>query len=127
MKKEKFHIEYIFEKVSLLSLWNHVTSPPGLAEWFAEKVEINKDIYIFTWSGTVQRARVIAIMPHEFIRFQWDDEEDSSAYFEFRMRITELTGSTVFEITDFAFAAEKADAIHLWETQIETLKRTLGI
>lgn len=127
MKKEKFHIEYIFEKVSLLSLWNHVTSPPGLMEWFAEKVEIDNDIYTFTWNGAAQSARVVAMIPHEFIRFQWDDEEDPSAYFEFRMRITELTGSTVFEITDFAFASEKADAIHLWETQIETLKRTLGI
>lgn len=127
MKKEKFHIEYIFEKVSFLSLWNHVTSPPGLSEWFAEKVEIDKDVYEFTWSGSSQIARVIDCSAHEFIRFRWEDEEDPAAYFEFRMRTTELTGSTVFEVTDFAVASEKADAIYLWETQIETLKRTLGI
>ena len=26
MKKEKFHIEYIFDKVSRRSLWNHLTT-----------------------------------------------------------------------------------------------------
>ena len=36
MKKEKFHIEYIFDKVSRRSLWNHLTTPPGLSAWFAD-------------------------------------------------------------------------------------------
>ena len=127
MEKEKFHIEYVFDKVSLLSLWNHVTSPLGLSEWFSDKVDINGDIYTFSWKEATQEARVIAYIPGEFIRFRWDDEESESAYFEFKMRTTELTGSTVFEVTDFAIPAEKGDSIHLWETQIETLKRTLGI
>ena len=127
MEKEKFHIEYVFDKVSLLSLWNHVTSPLGLSEWFSDKVSINGDVYTFFWKGVSQNAVVIAHVPGEFIRFQWDDEEDDSAYFEFRMRTTELTGSAVFEVTDFATPPEKGDAIRLWETQIETLKRTLGI
>ena len=127
MEKEKFHIEYVFDKVSLLSLWNHVTSPVGLSEWFSDKVGIVGDTYTFSWKGVTQTARVINQIPGEVIRFQWDDEEADSTYFEFKMRITELTGSTVFEITDFAFPAEKGDAIHLWETQVETLKRTLGI
>ena len=126
MEKEKFHIEYVFDKVSLLSLWNHVTSPLGLSEWFSDKVNINGDVYTFSWNGASQEARVIAHVPGEVIRFQWDDDEDP-AYFEFKMRTTELTGSAVFEITDFALPAEKGDAIRLWETQVETLKRTLGI
>lgn len=128
MKKEKFHIEYVFDKVSLLSLWNHVTSPIGLSDWFADKVDIDGDMYTFSWGGAVrQLAQVIEENPNELIRFRWEDEEDPSAYFGFKIRITELTGCTIFEITDFATAAEKADAIHLWETQVEILKRTLGI
>ena len=127
MKKEKFHIEYVFDKVSLLSLWNHVTTPLGLTDWFANKVEIEGNKYTFSWGKVRQSARMIEECPNESIRFRWEDEEDPSVYFGFKMRITELTGSAVFEITDFAPAAEKADAIHLWETQVETLKRTLGI
>ena len=47
MKKEKFHIEYIFDKVSRRSLWNHLTTPPGLSAWFADDVIINGNIYVF--------------------------------------------------------------------------------
>ena len=126
-KKEKFHIEYVFDNVSLLSLWNHVTTPFGLSDWFADSVKITGSVYTFSWQKIKQSAQVIEEEPHELIRFRWEDEEASDAYFGFRIRVIELTGSTVFEITDFALPAEKADAIHLWETQVETLKRTLGI
>ena len=47
MKKEKFHIEYIFDKVSRRSLWNHLTTPPGLSAWFADDVTINDNTYVF--------------------------------------------------------------------------------
>lgn len=40
MKKEKFHIEYIFDKVSRRSLWNHLTTALGLSAWFADEVII---------------------------------------------------------------------------------------
>jgi hypothetical protein len=45
----------------------------------------------------------------------------------FQIFTHELTGSTSLQITDFAEANEKHDSIDLWDTQIETLKRTLGI
>ena len=49
MKKEKFHIEYIFDKVSNRSLWNHLTTALGLSSWFADTVDIRGNIYTFTW------------------------------------------------------------------------------
>ena len=100
MKKEKFHIEYIFDKVSRRSLWNHLTTPPGLSAWFADDVIINGNIYVFKWN---------------------------KAYFEFQIHSHELTGSTSLQITDFAEQDEKKDSIDLWDTQVEELKRTLGI
>ena len=45
MKKEKFHIEYIFDKVSKRSLWNHVTSALGLSSWFADEVTIHGNTF----------------------------------------------------------------------------------
>ncbi|MCS3062583.1 START-like domain-containing protein [Parabacteroides distasonis] len=50
MKKEKFHIEYIFDKVSRRSLWNHLTTALGLSAWFADEVIINDNLYTFKWS-----------------------------------------------------------------------------
>ena len=92
MKKEKFHIEYIFDKVSRRSLWNHLTTPPGLSAWFADDVIINGNIYVFKWNKAEQEAEVLSIKPEMSIRYRWMDEEDENAYFEFQIHSHELTG-----------------------------------
>lgn len=127
MKKEKFHIEYVFDKVSKRSLWNQITTPPGLSAWFADDVTINDTTYTFKWDKTEEEAEVLFLKPEVTIRFRWTDEEDENAYFEFFIHTIELTGSTSLEITDFAEPDEKTDSIELWDTQVEALKRTLGI
>ena len=127
MKKEKFHIEYVFDKVSRRSLWNHLTTPPGLSAWFADDVTINDNTYIFKWDRDEQEAEVLAVKPETSIRYRWEDEEDDNVYFEFLIHIVELTGATALEITDFAEPDEKKDSINLWDSQVYELKRTLGI
>lgn len=126
MKREQFQIEYVFDKVSRNSLWNHLTTVTGLSAWFAEKVEIEGNIYNFQWNKTLEQAEVLEQKQSISIRYRWVDDE-APYYFQFFIQELELTGATVLEITDFAEAEEKADAINLWNTQIEALKRTLGI
>ena len=127
MKKEKFHIEYIFDKVSRRSLWNHLTTPPGLSAWFADDVTINDNTYVFKWNRDEQEAEVLSVKPEISIRYRWTDEEEDNVYFEFLIHTVELTGATALEITDFAEPDEKKDSINLWDSQVEELKRTLGI
>jgi hypothetical protein len=126
MKKEKFHIEYVFDKVSRKSLWNHITTPPGLSSWFSDDVIIDKDKYIFKWNNEEQTAEIVSIKPEVSVRYRWIDG-DESHFFEFKIHIIELTGTIALEITDFAEPDEKEDTIELWDSQIEELKRTLGI
>lgn len=127
MKKEKFHIEYIFDKVSRRSLWNHLTTPPGLSAWFADNVTINDNTYVFKWNRDEQEAEVLSVKPEISIRYRWTDEEEDNVYFEFLIHTVELTGATALEITDFAEPDEKKDSINLWDSQVYELKRTLGI
>jgi len=126
MKKEKYHIEYVFDKVSKRSLWNHLTTPPGLSSWFADNVDINGDTYIFSWNKTRETAQVLAMKPEAYVRFKWEEELEN-VYFEFRIHTIELTGAVALEITDFAEPLEKKDSISLWDTQVDRLKRTLGV
>jgi uncharacterized protein YndB with AHSA1/START domain len=123
--KEKFHIEYIFDTVSRRSLWNHLTTPPGLSSWFADHVEITDNKYIFKWNKEKQEAEVLSVKPEISIRYRWLN--DDSTYFEFIIHTIELTGSIALEITDFADPDEKQDTIELWDTQVGELKRTLGV
>ncbi|MDR1814728.1 MAG: hypothetical protein LBR18_07785 [Tannerella sp.] len=126
MKKEKFHIEYLFDKVSKHSLWNHLTTPPGLSSWFADDVSIDGDTYVFTWNREKENAVTQYIKPEDCIRFKWEGQDDE-AYFEFSIHTVELTGAVLLEITDFAEPSEKHDSISLWDSQVERLKQTLGI
>ena len=47
-------------------------------------------------------------------------------YFELKMTNNELTNDFVLEITDFTNADEANDLRELWESQVDTLRRTCG-
>jgi len=127
MKTEKFHIEFVFDKASKNSLWDYVSTVSGLSEWFADSVHINGKRFTFQWKNYSNEAEIIGIVPYSYIRFHWLEDENPATFFEFRLQRIELTGGITLEITDFAENNEKEDAIALWETQIKTLKRMLGI
>ncbi|MDO9152396.1 MAG: START-like domain-containing protein, partial [Paludibacter sp.] len=40
MKKIKFEIEYTLKKGSLPILWNSISTPLGLSEWFSDGVTV---------------------------------------------------------------------------------------
>ena len=128
MKKEKFHIEFVFDKANRNSLWDYFSTAAGLAEWFADSVVVDGKIYTFRWKNHTNDAEIIGTIPYSFIRFRWlEDDDHPSCYFEFRLHKIELTGGVTLEITDFAEKSEKGSAVALWETQIRTLKRMLGL
>ncbi|MDH8702422.1 uncharacterized protein YndB with AHSA1/START domain [Dysgonomonadaceae bacterium PH5-43] len=126
MKKEKFKTEYIFNKCSKNSLWSCLSSSSGLAEWFADEVSDNANIFTFVWDKYPTQAELISVNPYASIRFRWT-EEDSETFFEFRINQDEITGACVLEITDFAEPNDKTHAINLWDTQVKELRRKLGV
>ncbi len=125
--KERIHLEYVFDKVSKNILWNHLTTPTGLADWFADDVSLNGNNFVFSWNKSPQEAEKIGGSHLSHIRFRWLEEDDSKAYFEFRIHTVELTGSIALEIVDFVSPEERQEAITLWDSQVKVLKRTLGI
>jgi uncharacterized protein YndB with AHSA1/START domain len=127
MKKEKFNIEYVFDKASRKNLWNHLTTSSGLSGWFADDVISKGDTFEFIWNKQMLEAERLAFTQESFIRFRWIGEDDGEAYFEFRLNTNELTGALLLEIIDFAYPGEKEDAISLWDSQVKGLLRKLGL
>ena len=124
--KEKFQIEYVFQNISANILWREITSSQGLSEWFADSCDVvDKKKYIFSWQGTSQAAFLIESEEGKFVRFQWENEVDS--YFEFRIETSNLTKNVALTIVDFAEPEDKEDSIMLWDSQIDNLKRLMGI
>ncbi|MGA1978910.1 MAG: START-like domain-containing protein [Bacteroidales bacterium] len=123
----EYELEYTLN-CSTKVLFSRLSTPEGLGEWFADNVAIESDIFTFSWSKSESKARLIALKENKFVRFEWiDNSDEESNYFEFRIVVEELTGSLALIITDFAEPSEKEDAVKLWDTQIENLRRVLGI
>lgn len=127
MKKTKFTIEYPLKSASLNVLWSSISTPLGLAEWFANGVKVIDNVYSFTWEENKQIAILIQSKPTDFVRFQWEEDVDSEYYFELKIASIEITGDLTLIITDFAVSSEKEDLILLWNKQIEVLRRKTGI
>lgn len=129
MLKEKFHIEFVMGNATRASLWRMLSQIDGLSEWFADRVTMNENenVYTFFWGKSHNQAKILRLKPQQNIRFQWLDEEEENVYFEFQLHKLELSNEIALQITDFAEPDEKSDAITLWETQIDKMKRQLGV
>tara|TARA_B100001057_G_scaffold482909_1_gene558985 strand:+ start:1410 stop:1796 length:387 start_codon:yes stop_codon:yes gene_type:complete len=127
MEKEKFQIEIPINS-SKGVLFNIFSTPSGLSEWFCDDVNIKKDVHVFIWEESEESARLISKKRDEFAKFRWlEDEENSvNTFFEFRIKVDDLTGDTALVVTDFAEADEVEDAKELWAAQVERLKQVLG-
>ncbi len=125
--RSKFELEYSLN-CSPKVLFSRLSTPEGLGEWFAEKVNVEGDLFSFYWNNTASKARLSALKDNKLVRFEWMGiKNEETNYFEFRINIEELTGDLALIISDFAEPEEKEDAIYLWDSQITDLKRMLGI
>ena len=126
--KEKYSLEYLFDARSSRVLWNSISTPLGLQEWFADQVVSDETGYLFTWDGTTQKAELLFMRSKSVIRFRWeDDEEEKDRYFEFKIASNELTNQLSLVISDFAEEEDMEDSKRLWDSQIETLRRNTGM
>jgi uncharacterized protein YndB with AHSA1/START domain len=125
--RSKFELEYNLN-CSPKVLFSRLSTPEGLGEWFADQVNVDGDLFTFFWNSSESKARLSALKENKLVRFEWMGmENEESNYFEFRINMEELTNELALIITDFAEAEEKEDSIYLWDSQINDLKRALGI
>jgi len=128
--KKKYELEYTIN-TSPKVLFDRLSTPSGLSEWFADDVNVIEGTYTFIWEGTEMSAEVLQLKENNYIRFKWIDdrnpEPNDELFFEFRISTHELTGDVALLITDFAEENEKNDAIDLWDTQIAELKHVIGL
>ncbi|MFI5219270.1 MAG: START-like domain-containing protein [Bacteroidia bacterium] len=123
-KKEKYQVEFQMHSSPKI-LYNYLSNPSGLAEWFADDVRVKDGIYTFVWAGTEQRAKMVHKRDGQMVKYKWiDDPEDG--FFEFEILTDELTSDVALLITDFAFPEDKEESSRLWDTQIHSLRQIIG-
>lgn len=123
-KKTSFTLEYPV-RCSPTILYEFLSSPSGLQEWFADQVDQKESTFYFTWNGATDEAELIESAENEFVRYKWE-YYNPGEYFEFRITQSPVTNETILHITDFADKAEIKDQERLWDTQVNDLKHRIG-
>ena len=123
-EKIKFEIEFVIQSSPQL-LYQYLSTPSGLSEWFADNVNSRGEIFNFIWDGSEEQAKLLKRKTDEFVRFSWLANEDDS-YFEMRIIVDEITKDVSLFITDFAEEEELDEAKMLWDNQVSDLKHVLG-
>lgn len=122
--KVKFSIEFPIHS-SPSFLFQYLSTPDGLAEWFADNVNSRSDLFTFIWDDSEEEAKRVSYKTNERIRYKWLEEEDDT-YFEFKIQVDDLTKDVSLIVTAFADEDEVEESKMFWENQIEELKHTIG-
>lgn len=125
MGREKIELEFIF-RASPAIVYSFLTAPATLVRWFCDEVDIQDDIYTFSWEGAEEQAEMIDDIEEERVRFKWLDADDEEEYLEFRMYKSTITNETIVEITDFCDDDEVDEVSDLWNTQMSKMRVECG-
>jgi len=123
--KVKFEIEFPIQASPQL-LYNYISTPSGLSEWFADNVNSRGELFTFIWDDSEEQAKLITKKSPERIKFKWLENDDESCYFELRIQVDGITKDVSLIVTDFSDDDEEEEAKMLWENQISSLKQVLG-
>jgi len=126
MSKTKYTLEYNLKSIPVMLLWNYLSTPSGLSQWFADKVVQHGKSFIFTWNKSDSRAYQVGVRHGGYIRMRWEEDDEEKYFFEIKISVSELTDATMLIITDFACDDEIDESKKLWNHQVDSLKRILG-
>lgn len=126
-EKVKFEMEFPIHASPQL-VYQYISTPSGLSEWFADNVNSRGEIFTFIWDGSEEKAKLLTKKNSERVKFRWlnDEEEGYTYFFEIRIQVDEITKDVSLMVYDFAEEDEMEEAKMLWENQISDLKHVLG-
>ncbi|MCW3090743.1 MAG: activator of ATPase 1 family protein [Ferruginibacter sp.] len=123
-KKVLYTLEYPV-RCSPGILYDFLSTPAGLQEWFADKVDERDGIFSFSWNGSDEQAELMEGEEDKYIRYHWL-HAPKEEFFEFSIEKSEVTNQTILVIKDFAEKKDIKDQSQLWEYQVKDLFHRLG-
>ena len=126
-EKIKYELEFPITSSPQL-LYQYISTPSGLSEWFADNVNSRGEFFTFIWNDAEEKARLSSKKSGEKVKFRWidDDSNDSEYFFELRILVDEITKDVSLMVVDFAVEDDMQESKQLWENQISDLKHVLG-
>ncbi len=125
--KIRYEIEFPINSSPQL-LYQYISTPSGLSEWFADNVNSRGEFFTFIWNDSQEKARLASKKSGEKVKFKWVDDngKDTEYFFELHILEDEITKDVSLLVIDFALNDELDEAKQLWENQITDLKHLIG-
>jgi uncharacterized protein YndB with AHSA1/START domain len=125
--KIRYELEFPLNSSPQL-LYQYISTPSGLQEWFADNVNSRGEFFTFIWDGNEENARLASKKSGEKVKFKWvdDSKKDTEYYFELRILEDEITKDVSLMVVDYAIEEELEESKLLWENQISDLKHVIG-
>lgn len=126
-EKTKYELEFVVQSSPQL-LYQYISTPSGLSEWFADNVNSRGELFTFIWDDSEEEAKLLSKKSGERIKFRWaeDDEEGMDYFFELRIQVDEITKDVSLMVTDYSDDDEIDENKMLWDNMISNLKQVLG-
>ncbi len=124
MARKQIIVEFPI-KASPSLVFNYISTPSGLSQWFCNDVDIRNNIYKFKWDGEENSAELLKKVNNKIMKFRWT-EASKDEYLEFEISVDELTDDVSLVITDFIEESEEKYTKQLWESQVHDLKSCIG-
>ncbi len=124
-RKIKYEMEFPIH-VSPSLLYQYISTPSGMSEWYADNVNSRGQLFTFIWEGSEEQAKLLGKKTGERIKFRWLDDEDTDYFFELRIQVDDITKDVSLMVTDFAEEDEVEEGKMLWENMVSNLKHVLG-
>jgi len=125
INKIKFELEFPIQASPQL-LFQYISTPSGLSEWFADNVNSRGELFTFIWDDSEEVAKLLTKKNGERIKFKWVEDDDDQSYFEIRIQVDGITKDVSLMVTDFSEDDEVEETKMLWDNQISDLKKVLG-
>ncbi|WP_338792717.1 START-like domain-containing protein [Bernardetia sp. MNP-M8] len=137
MSKYEYNAEYEI-RAAVKMVYPFISTPQGLEEWFADRVEVLNDKFLnIHWDNEQHIAKIVSQRNNSMIRYQFVDniEEEKIKtrgkkkdvnFLELKLNYSELTDTTYLVIKDYSEMNDEEVLEELWDGLVETLREKLG-
>ncbi|WP_338812427.1 START-like domain-containing protein [Bernardetia sp. Wsw4-3y2] len=137
MSKYEYNAEYEI-RAAVKMVYPFISTPQGLEEWFADRVEVLNDKFLnIHWDNEQHIAKIVSQRNNSMIRYQFVDniEEEKTKtrgkkkdvnFLELKLNYSELTDTTYLVIKDYSEMNDEEVLEELWDGLVETLREKLG-
>ena len=80
--KVKYELEFPIQSSPQL-LYQYISTPSGLSEWFADNVNSRGEFFTFIWDDSEEKAKLASKKTGERIKFRWLEEDNTETDINF--------------------------------------------